>query len=109
MRNAVSRSLARNATYLGEARVRGRLYRVQSYVGLKQSRGEEWVIGELYRLHDPPAFLPVLDEYEGSDYDRIETIAATEDGKQMRVWLYAYKGPVDEESRILSGDFLSQT
>src|SRR5438105_3735016 len=64
--NQFARLLAEAATLLGPGRVRGRLYQVNSYPGLILSDGpDEWVKGEVYRLHNSSTLLPVLDDYEG--------------------------------------------
>jgi gamma-glutamylcyclotransferase (GGCT)/AIG2-like uncharacterized protein YtfP len=65
-RNRFARLLAERATLVGPARARGRLYRIGSYPGLVPSEApDEWVTGELYRLHNASALLPILDDYEG--------------------------------------------
>src|SRR4029078_4068253 len=45
--------LRETASLLGDARVRGVLYRVAEYPGLVLDAGAGWVLGELYRLGDP--------------------------------------------------------
>jgi gamma-glutamylcyclotransferase (GGCT)/AIG2-like uncharacterized protein YtfP len=109
--------LAEAATLLGPGRVPGRLYQVKSYPGLVLSDGSDgWVKGEVYRLHDPSALLPVLDDYEGCgsrhappfEFDRVLTEATLIDHRRIRCWVYVYCNTthLSEESRIASGDFI---
>lgn len=53
------------ATWLGQGRVRGRLYRVDWYPALVACRsGGDEVTGDIYRLNDPDAAFVWLDHYE---------------------------------------------
>src|ERR1700756_4155120 len=57
--------LSRSADFIGEARCRGRLYRVKHYPGLVLSDdASELVFGELYRLRQPKELLREFDMYE---------------------------------------------
>src|SRR6266478_4176578 len=66
----MSRLLSRSADFLGEARCRGRLYRlkhyrIKYYPGLVLSDDPaDIVFGELYRLRAPEELLRALDAYE---------------------------------------------
>jgi gamma-glutamylcyclotransferase (GGCT)/AIG2-like uncharacterized protein YtfP len=109
--NPMARLLERSATLAGTARVQGRLYQVASYPGLILSDGaEEWVKGEIHRLSDPLALLPVLDDYEGFEFERLVTEATLSDGRRIRCWVYVYgdASRVSEGRRIVSGDFMAQ-
>jgi gamma-glutamylcyclotransferase (GGCT)/AIG2-like uncharacterized protein YtfP len=106
--NRHARLLDRSARFLGTARVQGRLYRVKWYPGMTLNSGvDEWVVGDLFKLHDPLT-LAALDEYEGSDeYQRVLTTAVLEGGDLVRCWVYEYTSGVTEERRIVSGDWLA--
>jgi gamma-glutamylcyclotransferase (GGCT)/AIG2-like uncharacterized protein YtfP len=84
--------------------VRGALYQVAHYPGLKRSR-RGWVEGELYRLKDPPKVLAALDEWEGTDYRRVLMRAHLESGGSRLGWGYLYLPRVAVGRRILSGRF----
>ncbi len=88
--------------------MRGRLYRVQWYPGMTLQGDEaEWVLGDLFRLRDP-ATLAELDRYEGStEYQRVQARAVLENGDETRCWVYEFIGPVKEERRIASGDWMA--
>jgi gamma-glutamylcyclotransferase (GGCT)/AIG2-like uncharacterized protein YtfP len=106
--NRHARLLHRWAVFLGAARVQGRLYRVKWYPGLILHKAEgQWVVGDLFRLRSPET-LAELDQYEGStEYQRVLTTAVVENGDETRCWVYEYIGPVKEERRIASGDWMA--
>jgi len=107
--NRHARLLEHSARFLGSARVQGRLFRVQWYPGLTlRADVGEWVVGDLFRVRDPMV-LTELDEYEGSnEYRRVLTTAVVENGEETRCWVYEYVGPVKEERRIESGDWMGE-
>lgn len=108
--------LRETASPLGDARVRGVLYRVASYPGLVLDGGAGWVLGELYYLRDPDVLVQ-LDAYEGAGPDdpeprefrrvraRAERLEGLE-GHEHEVWLYEYGWPTEGMEIIGSGDFL---
>jgi gamma-glutamylcyclotransferase (GGCT)/AIG2-like uncharacterized protein YtfP len=111
----MARLLGANADFLGEARCRGRLYRVKHYPGLVLSDdATEIVFGELYRLRQPEALLREFDMYEAcgegfaepTEYVRRELRIELADGTAREAWTYVYNWPVDRLPRIASGRFL---
>jgi len=113
--NVYAKLLLENSTFLGPARIRGRLYRIRDYPGVTLTpEAEEWVIGELFELRDPAPTLATLDEYEGCnrvdqppEFVRVLTTATMVGGVTLSSWVYIYKGPIVPENRIFSGDFLT--
>ena len=112
----VFRVLARNAEFIGEATVSGRLYDLGEYPGLVLSPGgPDRVKGELYRLNESTAgsTLTVLDDYEGMgpsdplphEYRRALVTADLADGRSMTAWAYILDRPSTALPRIMSGDF----
>ncbi len=115
----MSRLLSRSADFLGEARCRGRLYRlkhyrIKYYPGLVLSDDPaDIVFGELYRLRAPEELLRALDAYEccgggfaqPAEYIR-QMLAVTLDDKTAEAWTYIYNWPVADLPRIASGRFL---
>jgi gamma-glutamylcyclotransferase (GGCT)/AIG2-like uncharacterized protein YtfP len=101
--------LDRSATFLGSARVAGRLYRVEWYPGLTlRDASDEWVVGDVFQVREQET-LAALDEYEGSEeYQRVLTSAVLENGERVPCWVYEFIGPVTEERRIVSGDWLAE-
>jgi pyruvate carboxylase len=108
--------LARNAKFVGEATVAGRLYDLGEYPGLVlSSERTDRVKGELYRLSEATAgnTLSVLDDYEGMgpseptphEYRRALVTAYLTDGKSSTAWAYILDRPSTSLPRIMSGDF----
>ena len=100
------RELARSAKWLGQARVRGRLYGLGSHPGMRlHAAAGEWVVGEVYRLRDPERTLTTLDRYEGPRFARVTATAICESGERLRCWVYQYVGLAEESQRIVLGDW----
>lgn len=110
---AVDAALKRWTRPLGAARLRGRLYALGAYPGLKPGAGT--VKGRLLLLKDPKRALAVLDRYE--DYDP----RAPEKGEFARAYaevtpagrkesvmalVYWYNRSARGKRRIASGDYL---
>jgi gamma-glutamylcyclotransferase (GGCT)/AIG2-like uncharacterized protein YtfP len=105
--------LRREADRVGEATVPGRLYRVSWYPGVVATADGSTVHGELYRLHDPNATWPWLDDFEGvtrgdtsvtspDAYVRTTVTATTPTGPEV-AWVYLYQGPIAHLTPIPSG------
>ena len=117
----MARLLSKNADFLGEARCRGRLYRMEHhrikyYPGLVLSDDPaDVVFGELFRLREPAQLLRELDAYEGcgegfaepTQYIR-RMLPVTLGDNTEEAWTYLYNRPVTQLPRIASGRFLEQ-
>lgn len=110
----MSHLLARHSTFVGYARVRGKLYDLGDYPGVvPSSEDHRWVRGEVYELDEGVDVLATLDRYEGChsgdpephEFERVTGDATFEDGKTVQVWIYVYKMRVDEKPEITSGDY----
>ena len=109
--------LSRSADFVGEARCRGRLYRVKHYPGLLLSEDPgDVVFGELYRLRQPDEMLREFDMYEAcgegfpepTEYIR-QMLSVTRDGEAAaQAWSYIYNWPVAHLARIESGRFIER-
>jgi gamma-glutamylcyclotransferase (GGCT)/AIG2-like uncharacterized protein YtfP len=103
-KNRFSRYLAQNADLVGRATVSGRLYGLRCYPGLRPPLEQhDFVIGEVFRLRDPASTLQTLDAYEASDYRRVRRLAALEDARTLRCWVYIYWHALPRHRRIDSG------
>jgi gamma-glutamylcyclotransferase (GGCT)/AIG2-like uncharacterized protein YtfP len=109
--------LSRSADFVGEARCRGRLYRVKHYPGLVLSEdADDVVFGELFRLRRPAELLREFDMYEAcgegfaepTEYVRQMLPVALGNGAVSEAWTYIYNWPVAGLSRIASGKFLER-
>ncbi len=108
--------LSRSADFIGEARCRGRLYRVKHYPGLVLSDDPaDTVFGELFRLRRPAELLREFDMYEAcgegfappTEYVRQMLRVTRADGAE-EAWTYIYNWPVANLPRIASGRFLER-
>lgn len=107
--NEFARLLAEGENLLGGGRVHGRLYDIGRYPGLVlSSAAEEWAVGEVYRLRDADRTLAILDRYEGADFTRVSGDVLLDTGEPSPAWVYVYNRPVDEQRRILSGNYLDR-
>ena len=111
----MARLLSRAADFVGEARCRGRLYRVRHYPGLVLSDDAgDVVFGELFRLRQPAELLREFDVYEAcgegfaepTEYVRQMLPLTLADGAASEAWTYIYNWPVAHLPRIASGRFL---
>jgi gamma-glutamylcyclotransferase (GGCT)/AIG2-like uncharacterized protein YtfP len=111
----MAKLLSRSAALIGEARCRGRLYRVKHYPGLVLSDdANDVVFGELYRLYAPGELLREFDIYEAcgegfaapTEYVRQVLPVTVADGQAEEAWTYLYNWPVAHLPRIISGRFL---
>ena len=111
----MARLLSRAADFVGEARCRGRLYRVRHYPGLVLSDDAgDVVFGELFRLRQPAECLREFDMYEAcgegfaepTEYVRQMLPLTLADGAAGEAWTYIYNWPVAHLPRIASGRFL---
>ena len=88
--------------------MRGRLYGLGRYPGaVPAANPDEWVRGEVYQMGDSTALMAVLDEYEGSDFERAVSSVQTEEGRKIECWVYLYVGRTPGRL-IESGDWLAE-
>lgn len=108
--------LHHESEFKGIATVRGRLYDIGSYPGLILSDNpKEIVVGELYRIKNRRVVLNTFDQYEGCidpfpnpwEYQRVKAEVKTAEGVKVLSWLYTYQWDVNEQMRIIPGDYLN--
>ena len=107
--------LADRATYLGPARLPGRLYDLGRYPGvLPPATDADWVHGDLYDLGPGTSTLEEMDAYEQVESPlpfyferRLETVTR-DDACQVQAWVYWFRGEAPEEGRIASGDYFAR-
>ena len=106
--NEGARRLWDGAQFLGAARVPGRLYMVDRYPGLRPAHGpDEWVHGEVVMPANAETLVPELDDYEGTEYRRVETEATLETGEKIDVCVYEFHRELPESKLVRSGRFLA--
>jgi gamma-glutamylcyclotransferase (GGCT)/AIG2-like uncharacterized protein YtfP len=102
------------AEFVGAGEASGKLYAISWYPGLVLCGGSDAVKGDLFRVG--ASQLAVLDEFEGisadeiegAEYRRVKAGATTGSGESLTAWVYEWIGPVQENRRILSGDWLAE-
>ncbi len=112
----MAKLLSKSADFFGEAKCRGRLYRVKHYPGLVLSDDPaDIVFGEVYRLRAARReLLREFDMYEAcgegfaepTEYVRKMLAVTLDDGTASEAWTYVYNWPVAQLPRIASGRFL---
>jgi gamma-glutamylcyclotransferase (GGCT)/AIG2-like uncharacterized protein YtfP len=110
--------LRRDASLIGDATLRGRLFRVSWYPGVVRSDTPgDLVHGEVYRLYDPVASLAWLDAYEGivagpesvaalDEYVRTICDVRLSDGTEAQAFVYIYQRAVDTLVRLEGGRWI---
>ncbi|MFP4683867.1 MAG: gamma-glutamylcyclotransferase [Ectothiorhodospira sp.] len=99
----------KGATFLGPARVLGRLFDLGPYPALTD--GPDQVYGEVYRVDAGTlARLDRIEDFdpgdpEGSLYRRVVRRAWLADGEARDIQVYLYNGVVDPRRRIPHGDY----
>ncbi len=102
----VHRVLARHAQFVGCGNFQGNLYDLGSYPGAVASdENPDRVRGEVYRLRKPERVLRELDGYEGGEFRRERASIFLENGKEVRSWIYLYRGPMTGLKTIARGDY----
>jgi gamma-glutamylcyclotransferase (GGCT)/AIG2-like uncharacterized protein YtfP len=108
----MSRWLARNADFVGDATLPGRLYLVDVYPGaVPSATPEDTVRGQIFLLERPDPILAKLDEYENFDpqspstslYRRELAKVFVEDGTPLDAWVYLYNRSTNGLTPIPSG------
>jgi gamma-glutamylcyclotransferase (GGCT)/AIG2-like uncharacterized protein YtfP len=88
----IARLFRANAKFVGTGRMPGRLTRSQPHRGVVRSNHpDDWILGEVFELNDPDQLLPILDDYEGSEYKRTSVPVVLDSGKRLRAWMYLLK------------------
>jgi gamma-glutamylcyclotransferase (GGCT)/AIG2-like uncharacterized protein YtfP len=112
-RHPMARRLARSARHVCAAKIAGRLYNLGRYPGLKEPRSvDDWVQGDVYDLGENAAtVLREMDAYESAEaptptsYERMRATVTLEPGSTLAVWVYWYRGKVEEAQYIASGSY----
>lgn len=103
-------------SYVGEARVRGKVFDMGSYAAGIPSRDNSFIIGELYAMNREADFSWVigqLDDYEGVNVEPDEVQIYRRDITEVflnnsvtHAWIYWFNGDVSGKPLIASGDLL---
>jgi len=114
-RHPMGEQLRREASLLGGASIRGRLYSLGRYPGLVESADAGDIVnGEAYALDSPASALGWLDAYEGirpgkgeeNPYERVERPIRLDSGATLIAWVYLYRKSVRTRPPILGGHWI---
>ena len=115
-RSPIYEYISRYFKFIGDARVKGKLFDLGSYPGGVPTNEESYIIGELYRILDEAEFswaIAQLDDYEGVNVEsdeiqlyRRELSDALINNEIIPAWIYWYNGEVSGRPVITSGDLM---
>lgn len=108
--------ISRFFDFVGEGKVRGKLFDMGSYPAAIPSNDYSFIAGELYSIKTPADFswaIGQLDDYEGVTVEpdeiqlyRREITEVQINGGMVHAWIYWYNGDVHGRPIISSGDLL---
>ncbi|MCX8021021.1 MAG: gamma-glutamylcyclotransferase [Chitinophagaceae bacterium] len=108
--------ISRHFSFLGNAKVKGKLYDMGSYPAAVPTTEDCYIIGELYRIKNEDEFawaIGQLDDYEGVTPEpdevqlyRRELTEVWIDNHTTIAWIYWYNGDVSGKPVIASGDLI---
>jgi len=108
--------ISRFFSFVGNAKVRGKLYDLGTYPAGVPSQDESYIIGELYAIKHQPEFgwaFGQLDDYEGVAREDDETplykrelVDVYLNDGATRAWIYWFVGRVEGKPLIESGDMI---
>ncbi len=100
------------ATFVSEATVSGRLYRVHWYPGLVLDEAGDEIHGDVYQVDQ--STLAILDVFEGlsagsgegTEYRRLKVEVVLQDSQVVEAWVWEWIGSTDEIKRLADGNWL---
>jgi gamma-glutamylcyclotransferase (GGCT)/AIG2-like uncharacterized protein YtfP len=108
--------ISRFFKFIGEAKVKGKLFDLGSYPAGIATSDDSYIIGELYQAKNEHEFswaIGQLDDYEGVTVEadeiklyRREVAEIHIKGELTEAWIYWYNGDVTGRPFIASGDIL---
>ena len=108
--------ISRFFKFIGEAKVKGKLYDMGSYPAGVATTDEAYIVGELYQAINEHEFswaIGQLDDYEGVSVEadeiqlyRREITDVISNGQTTKAWIYWFNGEVSGKPVIESGDMM---
>ena len=115
-RSPVYEYISRFFKFIGDAKVKGKLYDMGSYPAGVATQDDTWIIGELYQAKNEHEFawaIGQLDDYEGVAVEadeiqlyRREITEASFQDQKIPAWIYWYNGDIGGRPLIASGDLM---
>ncbi|SDF66648.1 gamma-glutamylcyclotransferase family protein [Mucilaginibacter sp. P25] len=111
--NEFAAYLNKHCKFIGDGRIRGRLYDIGQYPGAVIGNTEErYIYGSIFMMDDPETILKVVDDYEGigelynhHEYIREKVDIFTDNG-DINCWMYLYNLPVAAYNEVTTGDYI---
>lgn len=108
--------ISRYFTFVGNARVRGKLFDLGTYPAGIKSNDNKFIVGELYKISNLEEFawaIGQLDDYEGVSVEPDEVQLYKRELTEVYInnsithaWIYWYNGDVSGRPLIESGDMI---
>jgi len=108
--------ISRFFSFVGAAKVRGKLFDLGTYAGAVPADEGSFIVGELYVVRHESEFawaIGQLDDYEGIDNETDEAqlykrqlVDVLIDQTTTTAWIYWYNGSVEGRPEIESGDMV---
>lgn len=115
-RSPVYEYISRFFKFIGDAKVKGRLYDMGSYPAGIATTDDHFIVGELYQAKNEHEFswaIGQLDDYEGVSVEadevqlyRREVADIFVNGETVKAWIYWFNGDVAGRPEITSGDMM---
>ena len=115
-KNPAYEYISRFFELVGDARVKGDLYDMGDFPAALPGNGEQFLVGELYRIKEENEFswaMAQLDDYEGIVVEagehpefRRDLVEAECMGQKQLAWIYWYNSDISGRPLIESGDVL---
>ena len=98
--------IANGLLYTGNAIIKASLYDLGSYPGAVKENEVDQLTGDVLSIINPEKVFTVLDEYEGSEYERKKVKLELSGGQLVQAWIYWYNKTVEDKQKIGCGDYL---
>ena len=99
--NQYAKLLRECSRFAGEGAITAALYQLDGFTGMvPDPESGAPIQGEAFEIQDPDRLWPVLDEYEGAEFElRIVPVTLT-DGLVLQSFVYAFRGDVTGRPRL---------
>jgi gamma-glutamylcyclotransferase (GGCT)/AIG2-like uncharacterized protein YtfP len=115
-RSNAKKELNKNSSFVGNATLNGKLFLVEDYPGAVESKAnnkKNIIHGELYRIKNQQHLFTVLDEFEECSrrfpeptlFKKKICKVNTEEGNEIKAWVYIYNRKTKGLKQIKSGIF----
>ena len=99
--------VADKCVFVGHGTVKGALYDLGTYPGAVEGELMKEVKGDVWEVKQADPVFQLLDEYEGAEYQRRNTMVILESGEISEAFIYWYTGATEQALLIEEGDYLN--